>query len=160
MQTPVSRSLFAFFIAIAAMASFPASAQDGETPYWASLRADEVYMRVGPSVDYKIDWVYRRQGLPVKVLRVLEGWRLVQDQDGTQGWIAQRLLSRSRGAIVIGTGLAAMRERPDASSQLRWNLEPGVVGQLGECQQGWCELNVGGRTGFVQADQLWGDGQP
>jgi SH3-like domain-containing protein len=36
-------------------------------PYWAALRAGEVNMRVGPSEDFPIEWVYRRQGLPVKV---------------------------------------------------------------------------------------------
>jgi SH3-like domain-containing protein len=35
-------------------------------------------MRVGPSEAYPIEWVYRRQGLPVKVVRVMQGWRLVE----------------------------------------------------------------------------------
>ena len=48
----------------------PAAAQDREVPYWASLRVDEVNMRVGPSAEYKIAWVYRRQGLPVRVVRI------------------------------------------------------------------------------------------
>src|SRR3546814_9173992 len=60
-------------------------AQSREVPYWASLRAEVVNMRVGPSQDYRIEWVYRRQGLPVKVVRVVEGWRLVSDPDGEQG---------------------------------------------------------------------------
>ena len=70
--------LFSLTVQLAA----PASAQDREVPYWATLRATEVNMRVGPSEAYPIAWVYRRQGLPVKVLRVREGWRLVQDPDG------------------------------------------------------------------------------
>ena len=73
-------------------------AQDREVPYWASLRADEINMRVGPSADYKIDWVYRRRGLPVKVVRVMEGWRLIEDPDGARGWVASRLLDPDRGA--------------------------------------------------------------
>jgi len=137
-----------------------ALAQDDETPYWASLSASEVYMRVGPSVDYRIEWVYRRQGLPVRVVRVLEGWLLVQDPDGAQGWISRGLLSRTRGALVIGETTAPLFERPDNSSMLRWRLEPGVVGKLGECRQGWCELDVDGRTGFIEASHLWGAGEP
>ena len=43
----------------------PAGAQEREVPYWASLRVDEVNMRVGPSEDFPISWVYRREGLPV-----------------------------------------------------------------------------------------------
>ncbi|XUU60079.1 SH3 domain-containing protein [Erythrobacter sp. HA6-11] len=136
------------------------SAQTQETPYWASLRVSEVNMRVGPSMDYRIDWVYKREGLPVRVLRVMEGWRLVQDPDGAQGWVSQRMLTRSRGALVIGEGVAPMHERPDENSTLRWNLEPGVVGKLGDCQQNWCELNVDGRTGFIKASRLFGAGEP
>jgi hypothetical protein len=61
------------------LCSIPAAAQDRAVPYWAALRAGEVNMRVGPSEDFPIEWVYRRQGLPVKVLRVMQGWRLVED---------------------------------------------------------------------------------
>ncbi len=60
----------------------PANAQEREVPYWATLRSDEVNMRVGPGADYKIDWVYRRAGLPMKVVRLVEGWRLVEDPEG------------------------------------------------------------------------------
>ena len=35
-------------------------------PYWASLRYGEVRMRVGPSEEYPVEWVYKRKGLPVK----------------------------------------------------------------------------------------------
>ncbi len=137
-----------------------ANAQNREVPYWAAMRAVEVNMRVGPSPEYRIDWVYKRQGLPVKVVRVMEGWRLIQDPDGTQGWVAARLLTPDRGAIVVGEGLAAMRAEPSSSSSLKWNLEPGVVGSLGQCAQGWCELNVNGHEGWVEQDRLWGPGEP
>ena len=138
----------------------PAQAQDREVPYWASLRADEINMRVGPSADYKIDWVYRRKGLPVKVVRVMEGWRLIEDPDGTRGWVASRLLDPARGAVVIGTEAAPMREDADASAPIKWQLAPGVVGRLGDCARGWCEMSVGKRSGWVRQTQLWGAGEP
>lgn len=138
----------------------PAHAQDREVPYWATLRASEINMRVGPSADYKIDWVYRRRGLPVKVVRVMEGWRLIEDPDGTRGWVVSRLLSPDRGAIVIGKEIAAMREDASSSSALKWRLEPGVVGILGDCDEGWCEFRVGNRAGWVLQDRLWGSGEP
>src|SRR6187431_1984024 len=87
----------------------PAAAQDREVPYWASLRAEEVNMRVGPSEAYPIEWVYRRRGLPVKVVRVMQGWRLVEDPDGERGWMISRLLNPDRGAIVVGDGLVELR---------------------------------------------------
>lgn len=147
-------------LCLALVCTAPANAQDREVPYWASIRAEEVNMRVGPSVNYPIDWVYKRRHLPVKVVRLMQGWRLVVDPDGTQGWIVARLLSPERSAIVTGEGVTAMRAEPSASSTLRWNVEPGVVGILGECEGGWCELDVEGRTGWVEQDRLWGAGEP
>jgi SH3-like domain-containing protein len=140
--------------------SVPAEAQDREVPYWATLRAEEVNMRVGPSEAYPIEWVYRRPGLPVKVLRVNQGWRLVEDPDGERGWIIARLLDPDRGAFVAGKGLAEMRAEPAASAKVLWRAEPGVVGELGECEAGWCELDVAGREGWVRAERLWGAGEP
>lgn len=142
------------------LAPAPAAAQTRDTPYWASLRADEVWMRVGPSKSYPIDWVYKRKNLPVKVVRLKEGWRLVRDPDGTQGWIDQTMLRIDRSALVVGTGRAAIRAEPRADAPLRWNAEPGVVGMLGECESGWCEFDVGGRKGWIEAARLWGAGEP
>lgn len=142
------------------LCSTPAAAQEREVPYWAALRAGEVNMRVGPSEDFPIEWVYRRQGLPVKVLRVMQGWRLVEDPDGARGWIIARLLTPDRGALVVGKGLAELRETADSGARVLWRAEPGVVGALGDCDAGWCEFVVGARKGWVRVARLWGAGDP
>ncbi len=140
--------------------ALPAHAEDREVPYWASLRADEVNMHVGPSESYPIEWVYHRARLPVKVVRVFQGWRRVRDPDGAEGWIVARLLNPRRTAMVVGKGLAPMRAGASATSALRWNVEPGVVGILGDCAEGWCEINVDSRIGWVEQQRLWGAGKP
>jgi len=134
----------------------PVRAQDRELPYWASLRYDEVRMRVGPSREYPISWVYKRKGLPVKVVRLREGWRLVEDPEGEQGWIASSQLDPERAVLVVGEGLADLRAEPAAASALRWRAEPGVVARLVECRAQWCEIDVAGRKGWVTAARLWG----
>ena len=151
--------IFASLLVVATVAA-PAAAQDRTVPYWASIRAEEVNMRVGPGEDYRIRWVYRREMLPLKVLRLKEGWRLVQDPDGTQGWMLARFLSRARGAIVAGDGPADMRETPGESAKLMWRLQPGVTGKLGDCAQGWGQFEVGPRLGYVRQTRLWGAGEP
>ncbi len=147
-------------LALSLFAATPATAQDRAVPYWASLRANEVNMRAGPAEDYRIDWVYRRKQLPVKVLRLKEGWRLVEDPRGTKGWMLARFLTRDRGAIVMGEGPADMRENADAGSRVLWRLAPGVVAKLGDCAAGSCRLELDGRKGFVRQDRLWGAGAP
>jgi SH3-like domain-containing protein len=153
---PIACLLTLLFAAAAA----PALAQEREVPYWASIRAETVNMRVGPSVEFPIEWVYRRPGLPVKVVRRNQGWRLIEDPDGTRGWIVARLLSPDRSALVIGEGLAEIRAAPDEDAELRWRVEPGAVGRLGRCGDGWCELDVDGHKGWVRDDRLWGEGEP
>ena len=151
---------FLLFFAALILPLTAAHSQDREVPYWATLRANEVNLRVGPSEDYRIDWVYRRKGLPVKVIRVLEGWRLIEDPDGARGWVVSRLLSPDLGVMVIGKNPAPMREDADPSATIKWRLEPGVVGTLRDCNDNWCEITVGARRGYVRQDRLWGAGEP
>lgn len=144
----------------AGLSAFPATAQDGEVPYWASIRVTELNMRVGPSEEYRIQWIYHRQGLPLKVLRLKEGWRLVEDHEGGRGWVMARFLTRNRGAVVTGKGLAELRDGSEAGARVLWRLEPGVVGALGDCDEGWCQFSVGPRAGYVRQDRIWGAGNP
>lgn len=146
-------------LAIAAAAA-PLAAQTRDVPYWASIKAEKLNMRAGPGRDFPIEWVYKREMLPLKVVRVHEGWRLVRDPDGAEGWVTANLLSAERSAMVTGEGLAEMRASPSDRAKLRWRLEPGVVGRLGDCEAGWCELDVAGHRGFVPAARLWGAGKP
>ena len=129
-------------------------------PYWASIRAEEVNMRVGPGEDYRIAWVYRRVGLPLKVLRVMSGWRLVEEPDGTKGWVVARFLTRDRTAMVKGPGIAPMRDGAKSSAALKWQLAPGITGKLGDCADGWCRFSVNRRDGYVEQSRLWGAGEP
>ncbi len=131
-----------------------------KVPYWASIRSDEVNLRVGPGEEYRIAWVYHRKLLPLKVLRTMEGWRLVQDPDGARGWMMARFLSRERGGFVQGKGPAIMRAEPDDSARLLWRVAPGVSGHLGDCASGWCRFDIGGRSGFMRQDRIWGAGEP
>lgn len=151
-------SILSITICLGAVA--PTIAQNSEVPYWASIASPEVRMRVGPSRDFPIEWVYKRDGLPIKVVRVQESWRLVEDPEGTRGWMASSLLSRERTALVIGEGLAAIRDAGSDQAALKWNAEPGVVGKLGTCAAGWCEFDVEGRSGWILEQRLWGVGAP
>ncbi|HZV19412.1 MAG TPA: SH3 domain-containing protein [Sphingobium sp.] len=141
---------------MAGAAAVGATAQTGKpVPYWASLAKGEARMRVGPSQDYPASWIYRRRDLPVKVIEVYANWRKVEDPDGTQGWLHVRLLKDDPTAIVKGE-IAAMRDSPAAGARVLYRLEPGVVGRLSGCADGWCAIDVKGTRGYVSADMLWG----
>lgn len=152
-----------FFMAIASLllsVPMPGAAQDGEPPYWVSLKVDRANMRVGPDRSYPIDWVYVRLELPLKVVRKSGGWRLVEDQDGARGWMLARFLSRDRTATVTVEGLAEIRDDAGVNAKLLWRAQPGVIGRLGECENGWCEIAIGDKRGWIAAEDIWGEGAP
>ncbi|MFC3099565.1 SH3 domain-containing protein [Altererythrobacter lauratis] len=160
MKRILLRLLLPICLATGLMQPTAASAQDRAVPYWASLSSEEVNLRVGPSERYRIAWVYRREGLPVKVLRLQQGWRLIEEVDGTRGWVFNQLLSLRRTAIVTEGAPVPMRDMPARDAALRWNVEQGVIGNLGACEADWCEFSVGRRRGWVPRDRLWGAGAP
>lgn len=150
-----SRKIALILISLAVVG--PAAAQsDPKLPYWASISVDEARMRKGPSPDVPVIWEYRRKDLPVKVVARHENWRKIEDPDGTQGWMAARLLSRTRTAIVTGD-IRPMRDQASASAPVAYRAEPGVVGRITECSAGWCLFDVKGRKGWIQTDHIWGD---
>jgi SH3-like domain-containing protein len=124
-------------------------------PYWASVSQDEARMRVGPSLDYPSNWVYRRRDLPVKVVQVLGQWRKVEDPDGAQGWMHVRLLSDTATAIVR-VGMAELHQSASEGSRTLFRAERGVVGRLSDCSGGWCAFDVKGQRGYAKASDLWG----
>ena len=134
----------------------PVGAQSDELPYWASIAVDEARMRKGPSPDVPVIWEYRRRDLPVRVVARYETWRKVEDPDGTTGWMAARLLSRTRTAIVT-RGPAAMRETASADAAIAFRAEAGVVGRITDCGEGWCLFDVRGKRGWIATDAIWGD---
>lgn len=148
-----------FVVLVAAMLSHVPAIAQKRPPYWASIRAGEALMRTGPGRNFPAIWLYRRAGLPVKVIETFESWRKVEDPDGAQGWMQVRLLSEDRAAIVRG-GVQPMLVRPEAGSRIAWRAAPGVVGRLGDCSAGYCRFEVDGKRGFVRVEGLWGPGEP
>ncbi len=130
-----------------------------KTPYWASLNASEVMMRKGPGRNFPADWLYKRRGLPVKVVKTYSvahsEWRRIQDPDGTEGWVQANLLTDQRTGLVVGD-VRPMREKPDVSAPVVWKAEPGVVGKISKCANGWCNIDVSGRAGFIEVGHLFG----
>lgn len=142
-------------LALAAAGGAIAQPKKRALPYFASIEAGKARMRTGPGRTYPASWLYVRADLPVKVVAVYKEWRKVEDPGGTQGWMLGALLSDARTAIVADQ-VAELRERPSPAARVLWRAEPGVVGRLSQCGQGWCRLDVRGQAGFVEVSRLWG----
>ncbi len=148
-------------LALMAMAvAMPATAAR-KTPYWAALDAGEVMMRTGPGRNFPAEWLYKRKGLPVKVVKTYSvqraEWRRIQDPDGAEGWVQANLLTDARTALVIGD-VRPLRDKPAAGAAIVWRAEPGVVGRVSQCANGWCLFDARGRVGFVEVAHIFGVG--
>ena len=137
----------------------PAAAQDKQPPYWASIASGEAMTRTGPGKNYPGIWLYKRRDLPVRVLRRYESWRMIEDPDGTRGWMLVSLLSDRRTAMVRPGEPRLIHARPDGASPVRYRAEQGVVGRIEQCSGGWCRIAVGKRKGFIRTADIWGVGQ-
>lgn len=126
-----------------------------EVPYWVSIAAREALMRTGPGTNYPATWRYMRRGLPLRVVQVHKDWRKVEDPEGAQGWIKSILLTDQRTALVVGE-VGNLRGSADPDGRIDWRVAPGVVGKIDHCRNGWCELDINGRSGYIEARHLWG----
>jgi len=157
------------FIGVAGTA--PASANSAQAltmgpsglplPRFVSLKSGRVNLRVGPGINYAVDWMYLKSGLPMEIIQEYDNWRRVRDADGTEGWINQSLLSGRRTAIVAPWQRGKDNPLPlhaeaRKEAQLVAHIEPGVIATLRVCNGDWCQIEVSGHRGWISQSLLWG----
>jgi len=115
-------------------------------PRFVSLRSNRVNVRVGPDRNlHAVAWVYTKQGLPVEIIEEYENLRRIRDSDGDGGWVDQAFLSGKRTAMPaswVKSSSFMIRANPNEISDLVAEIEHGVIGEVRQCKQGWCELDV------------------
>ena len=126
-------------------------------PRFVSMKAHEGNVRRGPSLTHRIDWVFKRQDMPLEVVAEHGHWRRVRDQDGMGGWVHYSLISGAR-TVLVQDETVEMRLRPDDRSAVVARLEQGVVARLDDCLIDWCKLRVGSYRGWAPKTGLWGVG--
>lgn len=146
------------------LAAVPVPAQEGEAvgpvtklplPRYVSLRSDKVNARRGPGLDYRIDWVFQRAGLPVRIIDEYEHWRHIVDSDDAGGWVYHALLTGRRTALVTAPEVT-FRAEPAEAAPATAKAERGVVATLLECRADWCEVEAKGVSGWVPKTAIWG----
>jgi SH3-like domain-containing protein len=130
-------------------------------PRFVSLKSGRVNSRVGPGVNYSVDWMYMKSGLPMEIVQEYDNWRRVRDADGAEGWINQSLLSGRRTAMVTPWQRGKetrinLLKRAEEDAPVVAILEPGVTGSIKSCSGQWCEMTFDGHTGWLAQSLVWG----
>ena len=142
--------------AIAVSLAVPAAAQDKQPPYWASIASGQAMTRAGPGKNYPGVWLYQRRDLPIRVVKKYENWRMIEDPEGTRGWMLVSLLSDRRTAVVKKGEPRSIHASADGASRVRYTAENGVVGHIEKCREGWCHIAIGKREGYIRTSDIWG----
>lgn len=131
---------------------------------FGSLMTDRVEARSAPGLDHAVTVIFKRAGLPVRLLEASRDWLRVEDRDGTKGWVRADMVSRRRTALAIAEGSTAaaaeipVRAEPQSSADALALLEPGVIVGITSCNGQVCKVSAGGVHGFMDQVQLWGVG--
>jgi SH3-like domain-containing protein len=130
-------------------------------PRFVSLKSSRVNLRIGPGLNYAVDWMYLKSGVPVEVVQEYDNWRRIRDSDGTEGWVNQSLLSGTRTAVAAPwqrgrSTTVPLRREPSSSARTIANVEPGAQGRITMCNGQWCEVDFAGHRGWMEQSQLWG----
>ena len=132
---------------------------------FASLMTDRVEVRQRPGFDQPVAVVFRRAGMPVRILEQAKGWRRIEDRDGASGWVPAELVSGRRTAVVIvpqgaaANASVAVRASDRPGGEPVALLEPGVVVGVVTCDGRTCRISTSGVRGYVDQTQIWGVGE-
>lgn len=124
-------------------------------PKPASLRSNEVNLRVGPGREYPIEWVYNRAGLPVLIISEFGTWRKIRDYEGTEGWVHQSMLTSGKTVMVINKMQYLMNSGSFSATKLA-RVDPLVIGKLVKCQGQWCQVKIDKLKGWLEKQHLFG----
>ena len=124
-------------------------------PRFVSMKANTGNARRGPSLAHRVDWVFKRENMPLEITAEYGNWRRVRDIDGAGGWMHYALLSGVR-TVIVQKDYAALRARPEQGAEPNAYAEQGVVAFLGQCRRDWCEITADGLKGWALRSELWG----
>jgi SH3-like domain-containing protein len=124
-------------------------------PRFVSLKGSEGNARRGPGLTHRIDWVFTRAGMPLRITAEFENWRRVEDAEGAGGWVHYSLLSGVR-SVLVTLDMAELRTAPGTDAAIMAQAELGVVGRVLECNADWCRVALDGTRGWIQKTSIWG----
>ena len=126
-----------------------------ENTNFLSLKNNEVNVRVGPSMEHPIKFIYKKKYLPLEILDKFENWKKIKDFENNSGWIHTSLLSKKKSAINIKNN-SILYKKPTIFSEPIAKLETGRLVLIKKCKVKWCKITSEKYTGWIKKNYLWG----
>ena len=137
-----------------------ANAQSDAFPRMISINADAVNIRSGPGLNYPIQWIYRQDDLPIKVVAEYKEWRKFVDWQGDEGWVFKPL-TKDKKRFLVTAAETNLYFDADEKSQLVARLGKDKSGEVIQCVKEFCNITVRDRFrnvyyGWVKEADIWG----
>lgn len=121
---------------------------------FVSLKSSEINMRVGPGIEYPINWVFMASNLPMQLVAEFGQWRKLRFIDNTEGWVHKNMISYKNTAIVVSN--IAVLYKYESKSQPVARIEKNVIVRVLKHHKNWVKVSVCRLTGWMLKDDLWG----
>ena len=119
-----------------------------------SLRNTKVNVRLGPSKNYPIKFVYEKKYLPVVIIDEHYNWRKVKDYDNDTGWVHISQLSKIKTTVTTKDN-KVVYSSPSIYSKPKVKLEIYQVLTIKKCNLKWCEIKNAKINGWIKKEYLW-----
>tara|TARA_Y100000815_G_scaffold270592_1_gene295536 strand:- start:192 stop:689 length:498 start_codon:yes stop_codon:yes gene_type:complete len=143
------------FLSFEAVAAGIGSETGFAIPRFVSMRAEKANVRRGPTLDHRIDWVFERAGLPVVVRGEFGHWRLIEDVDGDGGWVHRALIAGRKTGLVRDESVDVYAAPFDTAGRVA-EAKEGIIVNVEECTDDWCQIEWKSIEGWMKKDDLWG----
>ena len=118
------------------------------------LKNNKVNVRYGPSFDYPIKFIYKKNKLPLKIIDKKENFRKIIDHKNNSGWIHISQLKKSKSFISKEDKI--LFRKPSLFSKPIAKIQKGRLLLYKKCQKNWCKVKTADYTGWLETNNIWG----
>ena len=141
--------LIIFFICISQSVLY-----SNEKAYFLMLKNNEVNVRYGPSFEYPIKFIYKKNFLPVKIIDKKENFRKIIDHKNNSGWIHISQLKKSNSLIMLKDKIVFKKNSKFSKPLIK--LEKGRLVIVKKCIENWCNIKAEKYKGWIKVSNVWG----
>ena len=141
--------LIIFFICISQSVLY-----SNEKVYFLMLKNNEVNVRYGPSFEYPIKFIYKKNFLPVKIIDKKENFRKIIDHKNNSGWIHISQLKKSNSLIMLEDKIVFKKNSKFSKPLIK--LEKGRLVIVKKCIENWCNIKTEKYKGWIKVNNVWG----